>query len=146
MTMIATSTEELTRHLELLAKYSDVTKFVLEHGKLMNEFSPQHATFPRGPMGECYSNAGRIANGKGLRYVEGYAVPSTFPLPMSHAWLIDEKGRIIDPTWEDGAAYYGVVIPNDAMWEILARTEVWGILDNLWMNKEAFSILQDAVI
>jgi hypothetical protein len=65
---------------------------------------------------------------------------------MSHAWLIDEKGRIIDPTWEDGAAYYGVIIPRDAMWEILARTEVWGILDNLWMNKEAFSILQDAVI
>lgn len=144
--MTMTGAEQLTQHLELLARYSDVTKFILEHGELMAEFSPQHADFPRGQMGECYSNAGRAANGKRLRYVEGYAVPGTIPFPMMHAWLVDEEGRIIDPTWPDGAAYYGVIIPRDAMWEILMRTQVWGIFDNLWLDKEAFSILQDAVI
>jgi hypothetical protein len=138
--------EALVRHLELLAQYGEVTKFILDHGSLMTEFSPQHAEFPRGPMGECYSNAGRAASGTRLRYVEGYAVPSTIPFPMMHAWLIDEEGRIIDPTWESAAAYYGVVIPTATMWEILMRTEVWGIFDNLWLDKEAFGILQDAVI
>jgi hypothetical protein len=138
--------DALVRYMEMIAPYAEVTKFILDNGTAMTEFSALHADFKRGELGECYSNAGRIANGKGLRYVEGYAVPSTVPLPMMHAWLIDEQGRIIDPTWEDGNAYYGVVIPHTTMWEILGRLKYWGIFDNLWLDKEAVSILQDAVL
>jgi hypothetical protein len=45
-----------------------------------------------------------------LFYCEGFATFSGLSLPLLHAWCIDDRGRVYDPTWkENGDEYYGVV-------------------------------------
>lgn len=138
--------QELVDHVTMLAKFSPITKFIIEHGRMMPEMSPLHAGFKRGALGDCYMNAGRTSWGHpDLRYVEGYAVPGTVAFPMMHAWLIDPEGRVIDPTWEDGAAYFGVVIPSEAYSECLMRLGYWGVFDNLWLAPELLKVLEDSL-
>lgn len=60
-------------------------------------------------VGECYANAWELAtNNEGLTYVEGYALH--LGLLTQHAWVEDDEGRIIDPTWAEQGdppfAYY----------------------------------------
>jgi hypothetical protein len=45
----------------------------------------------------------------GSTYVEGYAL-SVGGLVFAHAWCVDDRARVHDPTWPDGAglAYLGV--------------------------------------
>jgi len=46
---------------------------------------------------ECYLNCGNIAlKEDSLIYCEGYC---THIIPESHAWLVNEKGEVIDPTY-----------------------------------------------
>lgn len=137
---------DLTEHVTMMSRYSAVSALLLEHGTQFTEFIPDHDNFVRGMLGECYMNAGRVAHDRhDLRYVEGYAIPGTVPLPMMHAWLIDSEDRIIDPTWADGAGYFGLVIPRHTLAEITMRTGYWGVLDNLWMDHELPDILRDGM-
>lgn len=141
-----TASDQLKAFVTSLATISGTTKFVLENGSVMGEFSPEHADFPRGAMGDCYMNAGReIHRRSDLRYVEGYAVPGTVPMPMMHAWLVDAEGRVIDPTWPDGVAYYGVIIPSDVLSECLMALGYWGVFDNLWMKPELLDLIKEGV-
>ena len=138
--------DDLINYVTTLARFSAPAKFILEHGYFYDEMSPLHASFKRGALGDCYMNAGRAAwDNPDLRYVEGYAVPGTVAFPMMHAWLIDLDGRVIDPTWANGAAYFGVVIPSDAYSECLMRLGYWGVLDNLWMAPELLEALEKSL-
>jgi len=59
----------------------------------------------------CFANSQQVMEevglSKGWSYVEGLAC-STFGLPLHHAWLVDEEGLVLDPTWDEGDFYLGV--------------------------------------
>ena len=85
---------------------------------------------------ECYKNAWECDVMGKYRYFEGYAVSQNIPLALHHAWLVDKKGTVIDPTlildvsYDDGKPirnrtakkYVGVEIPRH------------------WINKTAFKL------
>ena len=62
----------------------------------------------------CYSNCLRIATrDSGYQYVEGYGMSV---IPIEHAWLVNENGEVIDPTWvltgeHFTTDYFGVRVP-----------------------------------
>lgn len=95
---------------------------------------------PQGQLGECFSNAGREVGGA-YRYVEGLAITSGGIIPVHHAWLIDDDDNVIDSTWppdleavhgdEDGPReYFGLVIPDERVFEVITRRKIWGVLDD----------------
>lgn len=144
--MNAEAEDDLINYVTALARFSAPAAFILKHGDIMDRVSARPRNFKRGALGDCYMNAGRIAwDNPDLRYVEGYAVPGTVAFPMMHAWLIDPDGRVIDPTWENGAAYFGVVIPNEAYSECLMRLGYWGVFDNLWMAPKLLEVIEKSL-
>ena len=49
----------------------------------------------------------------GWRYCEGKAVSYSLPLPLDHAWCLDEDGQVIETTWLEVAdEYFGVVFKD----------------------------------
>jgi len=86
-------------------------------------------------LGDCFSNA---ANGAleyaNLTYCEGYAIAGDLGIPMGHAWLIDEEGRTIDSTWENGHSYCGIALQNEDLCAALLATETYGLFDFLWQS------------
>lgn len=90
---------------------SGFDEFVLKYGKPM---SPSPTQTLRGLPKSCYYNCQELIaqeKEKGLIYVEGYAIPSGLgvPIPLFHAWLINDKGEVIEPTWKQpGVEYWGV--------------------------------------
>ena len=49
----------------------------------------------------CYYNCWKIVscgNLNNLRYFEGYVYSERVPIPLEHSWLVDSKGKVIDPT------------------------------------------------
>ncbi|CAN7568885.1 hypothetical protein LJR221_004084 [Agrobacterium tumefaciens] len=66
----------------------------------------------RGPKRHCFANAAKLASERDdVFYAEGYAFNGKIPIPMQHAWLVDENGYPIDPTWEQSPdhIYFGIV-------------------------------------
>jgi hypothetical protein len=71
----------------------------------------------------CFSNAQRavvsavLAGRKPLTYAEGYACSGglAVPVPMQHAWLIDDEGRVVDQTWRspETSTYFGVAFTTE---------------------------------
>src|ERR1700690_1673641 len=82
-----------------------VTPFVRKYGRL---FVPQQLPpqFPPGRRKLCYQNAALLTLDYRVAYVEGYAVKSEASSALPHAWCVDSKVRVIDPTWEIGTAYF----------------------------------------
>jgi len=88
---------------------------------------------------QCFKNAGQLSLvHTELRYCEGYALG--FVIPVHHAWLVDESGMVIDPTWRikprgrknvhDPAdlGYFGIVYEQGRFWEIIRQRGRWGTL------------------
>lgn len=66
------------------------------------------------------------------------------PLPLFHAWLIDEDGNVVDPTWNDDTAVY-LGIPFNTKWFIdllisRDRKDCLAIFESNYMEK--FSLLK----
>lgn len=102
-----------------------------QHGREMH-VSPSSATFePRGEMKDCYRNAFHAMWRKGLLYCEGYAVYGPNGIPVEHAWLCDEHGQVIDPTWTDGCDYFGVAFSEDFHAKYTTETGFHGMLCNV---------------
>lgn len=92
-------------------RYDCVEDFLLQHGTF---FTPAPLPADVEPMivRECFNNAYRVARyRRKLHYVEGIAIGV---IPTLHAWLINEVGEVIDPTWANregggiGSSYIGV--------------------------------------
>ena len=71
----------------------------------------------------CFDNAFRIAlKNASLKYCEGFACSI---IPVEHAWLVDQDGSVIDPTWwrlqPRPQHYFGVVIQTASV--LRARRE-----------------------
>lgn len=81
-----------------------IEEFVLEHGQAYGAHIPLPDDVQYGFAQQCFNNAFDWAYSPDspYTYVEGYAHTTTFPIPVYHAWLINERGDVIDPTWRDG--------------------------------------------
>lgn len=88
--------------------YRGKDDLLLQHGRF---FEPQDLpkAYRRGRARACFANSLRLGTKAGLRYVEGVALPDVGIL-VHHAWCLDERDRVVDPTWSTpGRAYFGVV-------------------------------------
>lgn len=107
-------------HRENGFKYPSFYDFVLELGteKRLDVLDYPDDIGPGTPK-QCYINAAMLAFGdESLTYVEGYAATDDLGIAMSHAWVEDADGNIIDNTWgalerKGGATYYGVKFATD---------------------------------
>lgn len=125
---------------------SKLDDFLLEHGGTF-EVNPdkdvQQIIKDRGletTMKYCFRNAANgAARNPDLHYVEGYAYAGEIPIPLHHAWLIDNDGDVIDPTWPNGHDYFGAIIPEATIRKVQLKTGVFGVL-----TYEGFNALEDS--
>ena len=98
-------------------KYNSFEELILDCGTEM-KYAPLPNNVDRGLPKNCYYNCLQLLREHpDLTYCEGYAQSEDLPLPLFHAWLIDEDRNVIDPTWDDDTAVY-LGIPFDTKWFI----------------------------
>jgi len=105
-------------------QYCCIEDFVLKNGLM---FTGRQMEVTKGRIKECYCNAWHLADGRRLVYVEGFAVGV---IPVMHAWCVDEKGNIYDPTWEDGREYFGVPFDLAYVTKVIFKKKTFGVLDH----------------
>lgn len=98
-------------------------------GRCFDQIAPEPPA--RGPMKECFRNAGWLSRTTRLHYVEGYAVRGRLMLPLAHAWCVDDDGRVYDPTWPDGTDYFGVVFERERVEDLRVMMKSHDVLTNL---------------
>lgn len=112
-------------HRKKPLSYCCMEDFVLKNGQFYADKVPSEDV-PRGELKQCFANSQKLAEKQGLRYVEGYA---SGILPVIHAWVISEDGKVIDPTWEFGEFYFGVVFPIWYLRKVNLLRGSYGVLD-----------------
>lgn len=104
------------------------TSFCQIYGVLKTS-SPFPKGLNRGELGECYSSAGKLALTRPdeFIYCEGWA-QSSIGIPLQHAWCIDHRGNVVDPTWphREDAQYLGFPIKTTALRDRVLNTQSWG--------------------
>lgn len=106
--------------------------WLVHHGR---EFVGQHLPdeFEQMAPQMCFMNSFKLAeNDDRLHYVEGYALRDHVPLPIHHAWCVDDDDKVIDATWDDVGprdTYLGLIFPDfDAIEEIVDTSGTYGLL------------------
>lgn len=92
--------------------------------------------FRRGEPQQCFLNTlVQCMTRDGLRYVEGYVLHPQLPIPIEHAWAVDEADRVIDVTLGNPEAhtYFGVEIPLKVVQEMVRQTERTGFFGSDWL-------------
>jgi hypothetical protein len=111
--------------------------WVLEHGQFW-DVGEVPDKIPAGKYDEkkgCFGNAANLSfDYPEYSYVEGYAMPGFINLPLPHAWVVDYEGKVIDTTWDDGVAYYGVEFSREQLSEILLDSGTYGVIDFMKPN------------
>ena len=114
---------------ELAGKGVTMASFYLRNGRRFG-LDPKSAPGSHGVPNACYANAAALAERcQDLRYCEGFALRPGL-VPVHHAWCIDIKGVVVDPTWRHvaGTDYFGVVFRRDYLTRALAENGRAGIL------------------
>ena len=86
---------------------------------------------------ECFRNAAALALRKPdmYMYVEGYAVNRWIAThTVAHAWCIGSDNFVVDPTWDEGAEYFGVPFRHDYLDRVLKARRDYGLIDNPEMD------------
>ncbi|WP_373527446.1 hypothetical protein [Nostoc sp.] len=118
-------------------QYKSTQRLVLDYGK---PFVTQVKSPFKGKPKSCFENCMKaLINFPQLNYCEGFAISDHVDIVVSHAWLVNNDGELIDPTWIgknfNGSTYFGVIFNNDFVVEIAKKTKCYGILDNDFMNE-----------
>lgn len=119
-------------HGMTLGEYSCVEDFILQNGREM-ELGNVDIGEMRGEMRECFRNAYYLAMQKDWTYCEGYAISKGL-IPTLHAWVLDNEGKVVDPTWEGEAEYFGCEFPWKYVTRITFKREYWGSVLDDWQN------------
>lgn len=132
------STEQMIRDLaeslEKAGMAKNVFSIVAKHGMTFkSQERPAHIT--KDTPKECFKNAFLLAYGTGLVYAEGYI--SVHGIPIHHAWCLDELGNVIDPTidGQENHEYFGIPFVMEFVFDVLTKSRMYGILDNLGFRK-----------
>ena len=112
-------------------QYKSTEALVLAYGI---PFTKQAQSKFRGEANACYQNCYQLlGSNKNLHYCEGYGVSSDLDRAISHAWLVDETGAVVEPTWAhlelEEVAYFGVVLTRSFLREMTLKTKVYGVLE-----------------
>jgi hypothetical protein len=130
-------------------KYKGNYDMVLKEGSFF-EVQERPKKIKQGEMKQCYTNAGRLAlDDDNYTYCEGFASTKQFGIPFAHAWCIDKQGKVVDPTWKDGASYFGIKFSTDFLKQTILKTKTWGLIPDYPSKKynpmkEGFS--KDAIV
>jgi hypothetical protein len=111
-------------------------RFLLRHGRYFE--TDDHTTSGRRMrMKQCYCNAATCATeNTTLRYCEGYFY-NGFHFSFKHAWLIDKRGTVVDPTLRaTPLAYFGVPFKTKYLIQTMMRFHYYGII--LPENRELY--------
>jgi hypothetical protein len=115
--------------------YKSAYEFVLKYGQ---PFTSRVVPSPlRGQPQLCYKNCFHSLWEGGYRYCEGYALFDELGIAIAHAWLLNSKGEVIDPTWREdvsGATYFGAVFDGEYVFEVGEKTRNYGILEINYPN------------
>ncbi|MBO6894285.1 MAG: hypothetical protein JJ866_20245 [Roseibium sp.] len=120
--------EQLTDHIATLADGEQVfgpSRALQQFGSQYHPKNDASSLLRRGAAKSCYANATSYAlRHNNLFYSEGYALDPALPVPLQHAWLVDEVGEVIDPTWKDAEqhVYFGITFKPDFLVELLNHT------------------------
>jgi len=123
--------EETVSNWARLGHHALLERFVLRNGVLVAG-NALPSGYKRGQMKECFSNSANAALADfSLTYYEGLAVSSSLPMPIHHAWCVQEGGGIVDLTWADPSdcVYMGIAVPLATLCEELQTNGVYGVLD-----------------
>jgi hypothetical protein len=146
-TFLQERAEQMRRYARPDRKYCCFEELILDGGVAMVA-ATKPPKLKRGLPKSCYYNAQKIAfGGRGLTYVEGYALSADIPMAIAHGWLLNERGEAIDPTWDEpGVAYLG--IPLKTVW-VKAFLKDRNNKDNLSIFEgnylEKFSLLKNGI-
>ncbi|WP_313555830.1 hypothetical protein [Agrobacterium cavarae] len=114
---------------------------VFKHGRPFKPSVGRSPWLKRGKPRDCFNNATAYAVVRDdVLYAEGYAVGPELVMPVQHAWLVDRKGQVIDPTWIDVGdhAYFGIAFDRGFPVEQLAANGGQaGVLVNLHLIRRS---------
>ena len=129
--------------------YPTMYHFLLRHGR---DFSwrPLPAGLRRGLPRQCFLNAMLLAfRSPNYIYVEGFAMCGGLPaMSMEHAWCVDRKGFVADPTWQEGTDYFGVPFRTKYLKKVALERKSSGVLYNPEMRFPLFTgehSIEDAI-
>lgn len=142
MKVMSNTTEQLLEYLKQRAdmagsiykgnpvKYKSDEALILDYGIV---FDKQIESPIKGEPKSCYQNCvDAILSRSDLYYCEGYGVDKKLPIPLYHAWLVNDQSEVIDPTWlnKDDVLYLGVVFNKDFVLKTLNETRQYSIIEN----------------
>ena len=89
---------------------------------------------------ECYYNTWKADITGKYTYYEGYAIRDDIPLRLAHSWLVDNNGKVLDPTLSlrNGYAqqYIGIAINRTWLNTIAFKLKRTGEFLPQWYEKE----------
>jgi len=108
--------------------------FVAKHGRLFGNCRPLPKGCVQGQPKACFWNAYVLSSLRTeLFYVEGFARREIGDADFitHHAWTVNEKGHVYDPTWK-GTEYFGVPFKPEYVQKTMKRMmpECLSLLDN----------------
>lgn len=88
--------------------------------------SPRPRGVPKMANRQCFQNAWQIAETHGWTYCEGWA---TSIIPTHHAWVLNQAGAVIDPTWDDpeSCVYAGLPLERSFVAKVLLSSGTYGV-------------------
>lgn len=121
----------------------NIQRLILENGQsFLKRIKPSPF---KGQPKSCYQTCFQaLWNYPELSYCEGFAISNEVPIPIAHAWLIDDNSQVIDPTRNEDftdCTYFGVVFTEKFVREVALKTKYYGILENYYVD--SCQILQE---
>lgn len=122
-------------------KYKNIYDFVVNEGQNFERHIDDPCAGKKREPKQCFQNAFTMLYidwneswGDWL-YCEGFAYGRGGVIPVHHAWLIDDAGMVVDPTWEtQGDEYFGVAFNRQWAKEAVLNKGTYGVVDD-WRNK-----------
>ncbi|MEV0759622.1 hypothetical protein [Nocardia sp. NPDC050435] len=107
--------------------YKSHYQLLAQHGRFFTPGPLPHAV-KKMPKKGCWGNAATTARVyPGLAYAEGVMVivSGGSYFCVDHGWCVDSDGVVVDPTTDDGVAYFGVAFADSTWWPPLSGQGVF---------------------